>query len=360
MTVKLRTRKISGGLLSYYLDIYQDGNRYYEYLKLYTKPDSKINKQFNKDIKNFAETIYLKRAIAIIAANHNIIPSHIRNTDFVDYFKKITKTKNPSNSAWASTYKILEEYTKNYTHGVCKISNIDKRWIIKFRDHLLDCVSNNTARTYYGKIKAALNEAVRDEIIQSSPASIVKGIEKVPTLPTYLELNEVQKLANTECRRIEVKKAFIFACHTGLRVSDIKNLKCENVKEDHLDFVIKKTKIRLSIPLSETAKRILNERSEKEGVVKIFDLPDKTTIGRIVKEWSKSAGISKHITFHVSRHTFATLQIAAGVSVYVVQKLLGHKDITSTLIYAHVMDTTKQKAIDKLPAINLEFLDGKN
>lgn len=72
-----------------------------------------------------------------------------------------------------------------------------------------------------------------------------------------------------------------------------------------------------------------------------------------LKRWAKHVGINKNITFHCSRHSFATLAINSGVDLYVVSKLLGHTNIQTTQVYAKIVDESKNKAIDLLP----DFLD---
>lgn len=70
-----------------------------------------------------------------------------------------------------------------------------------------------------------------------------------------------------------------------------------------------------------------------------------------IAAWVKSAGINKHITFHCARHTFAVMMLDVGVDLYTVSKLLGHKSIESTQVYAKILDKNKKAAVDKIPQI---------
>ena len=84
----------------------------------------------------------------------------------------------------------------------------------------------------------------------------------------------------------------------------------------------------------------------------IFDLRNNTQICNAIKKWVQKAGINKHITFHCARHTFATMCLTYDVDIYTVSKLLGHRDIGSTQIYAKLIDKKKDEAIDKLPSLD--------
>ncbi len=346
MSIKLRKRKISGGRYSYYLDIYHKGKRSTESLDLYT---DKSNRSRNKEIQRLAETLRAKRQLEIVNNENGLPSASLRNTNFVEYFENITLSKRDGEVAWPNTLKILKEYTKSR----CTFADIDKNWVIRFKNHLLNVVYVNTAHLYYSKFKAALNQAVKDEIILSNPAHKVDGIERKKKIPIYLVEQEVQKLAQTPCGSGEIRRAFLFGCQTGLRISDIKNLKWENVKSDELEFEIKKTEEIITLPLSKTAQKLLSHSEVKNEDDSVFELPHRNTINKVLKQWTKDAGISKHVTFHVSRHTFGTQSITSGIDLYTLKDLMGHKSLESTQIYAQIINPTKRKAINKLPVIKL-------
>ena len=80
----------------------------------------------------------------------------------------------------------------------------------------------------------------------------------------------------------------------------------------------------------------------------IFELPHSTTLGRVIDRWAKEAGITKHVTFHCARHTFATLELTMGADLYTVSKLLGHTSVSTTQIYAKIVDQKKKEAVNLL------------
>lgn len=70
-----------------------------------------------------------------------------------------------------------------------------------------------------------------------------------------------------------------------------------------------------------------------------------------MQRWCDDAGIRKHITFHCARHTFATMMIDLGTDLYTVSKLLGHRNLSTTQIYAKIVDKKKQEAVMRVPSI---------
>lgn len=177
------------------------------------------------------------------------------------------------------------------------------------------------------------------------------SVKKGETRRTYLTKEEIIKLYNTECENKELKNAFIFACYAGLRFSDIFNLKINNVQNGSIIFKQKKTKQVEKLKLHPVANKIFQEQKKNKAadsyVFIIKYCADK--INRIIRNWVEKAGIEKHVTFHVARHTFATLLLTYDVDIYTVSKLLGHKDLKTTEIYAKLIDKKRDEAIDKLP-----------
>ena len=141
-----------------------------------------------------------------------------------------------------------------------------------------------------------------------------------------------------------------------MRLSDIKALTWGQIRDGKVFFRQKKTKGIEYLPISPTAKNILNqiERNDINDLdVKIFKLGKRTSerIGEKLRDWAKEAKVNKYITFHTARHTFATLSLNSGVDLYTVSKLLGHKSIKMTEIYAKVTNKKTDEAVTKLPAL---------
>ena len=147
-------------------------------------------------------------------------------------------------------------------------------------------------------------------------------------------------------------KSFLFACYTGLRYQDVRNLRFEDVKKEVHDgkekFFIRitmhKTKDPVSIPLIDKAAAMIGEGFKAQ---KIFRVPTNQVINRYLKEIADLATINKKVTFHVSRHTFATISIIIGTPVEVISKLLGHLNLKTTMIYSKIPDSVKIDYMDR-------------
>jgi len=145
---------------------------------------------------------------------------------------------------------------------------------------------------------------------------------------------------------------FIFSCLTGLRWSDIEKLKWSEVQHsDNLGYFIRfrqqKTNGAETLPIAEEARELLGE--QKEPKERVFTgLKYGNWNKTYLKDWLIDAGINKHITFHCARHTYATLQLTLGTDIYTVSKLLGHKNLSTTEIYAKVINEKKVEAANKI------------
>ena len=150
-----------------------------------------------------------------------------------------------------------------------------------------------------------------------------------------------------------MKQAFLFSCLCGLRVSDIRKLKWSDLQKSgeriRIEIKMQKTKEPLYLPISDEALKWLPQRGEAKDDDFIFPLTHEGTINNILQKWAKAAGVTKHISFHVARHTHATMMLTLGADLYTVSKVLGHKNIATTQIYAKIVDKKKEEAISLIP-----------
>ncbi len=352
MSVQLRKKTIAGGKVSLYLDIYHEGKRYYEFLKLYLYK----NNPNNKEVLKLAESVRAKRELEIQNSEHGFIPHFKKKANFVEYFEKLIERKYKGDGVWSNVLRHL----KGYTGGHIQFSSVTKDWLEEFKNYLLTVVAPSSASNYFKIVNTALNQAVRDEIILSNPFGKVESIKVPETKRTFLTLDEIQTLADTPCSNPEIKKAFLFSCFTGLRYSDVKQLTWSQIKNDVIEFRVKKTRDFEYQPLSPTAKKLLYSNGEGGKILhmpdkKVFDLPTNRNTNLALRGWGKEAGIEKHLTFHVSRHTFATLSLTMGADLYTVSKLLGHKEIRTTQVYAKIVDQKKKEAVNLLPEVEVSL-----
>lgn len=166
----------------------------------------------------------------------------------------------------------------------------------------------------------------------------------------FLTVDEVKRLIETPCRRPDIKGAFLFSCFCGLRISDVKGLQWKNVIKDgekiHIQITQYKTKRPLFLPLNKQALRWMPERGNAGDEDFVF--PPLSKNMTVLDVWAKDAGISKHVTFHVSRHTFATMELTMGADLYTTSKLLGHTEVKTTQIYAKIVNSKKEEAVSLL------------
>lgn len=342
MSVKLRQKKLNDGGFSLYLDIIHNGRRSYQFLDLQLGS----NKEANKENIRIAETIRAKKEIELNTTQYGLTPTFKTKTDFISYFEAQelkTKEKNA-----------IVLYLKEFSTGI-SISSIDKKWLLDFQNFLLKKLSNNSARHYWMYINKVLNRAVNDGIILKNPCAGLESIKGTEVEKSFLTFEEVQKLADTPCNP-ETKRAFLFSCFTGLRISDVRQLRYSDIENDRIKFRQQKTGRIEYLPINETARTLIEKRSSNIIDLKndfIFRVPPHETLRLNLKRWARRAGIDKNISFHTARHTCATIALTSGVDLYTVSKMLGHKSLQTTQIYAKIVDEKLKEAVNKLPSIDL-------
>ena len=177
-------------------------------------------------------------------------------------------------------------------------------------------------------------------------------IEQKESIRAVLTIEEINKLVKTDCHNPVLKRAALFSCLTGLRFSDILKLTWNEIefipdKGYILKYRQKKTDSPEVLPISEQAVSLCGKRMEPSA--KVFDgLTYSAYENKHLYQWLAAAGITKDISFHNFRHSFATLQISEGTDIYTVSKMLGHKNISTTQIYSKVVDDMKRKASDRI------------
>lgn len=354
-SVTLRKKTLAKGKKSLYLDIYHNGQRWYEFLKLYlSKGPTPFDKSSNKETINLAESLRSKRYEELISNKHGNIASYRSQTLLIPFVEEIAgkhKKQNTINT-WLSTIKHLNLYTEEKP---VTFAQITPKWVQGYKDYLSSTLSHNTAMAYFEKLVTILNKAVKDKIISDNPASGIERLKKKGNHRHYLTAEELQRLAVAECDLPDLKKAFLFSALTGLRLSDIELLKWRDIHHSkelgyYIQYSQKKTEGAEVLPISAQARDIIGEAKDRDS--KVFHLESRNWIGIKLKFWLMRAGINKPITFHSARHTHATLLLTSGADIYTVSKLLGHKQVTTTQIYAKIIDKKKVDTVNMLPTIN--------
>jgi len=345
MGVKIRINK---GKV--YLDVYANGQRRWESLSL-TVPN---DKQQAKEIMRLAEICRSKREAQILSGEWGLIDPISGKQTLSEYIETMNKDKR-------STIAKALKFINLHDRGNISLANITEKWLEDFQDFLLrdTKLAKRTASHYEGVVRQALKKAARDRLIPRNPATGVKSITVPESDKIFLELREIQKLANTNLGGelgAEVKRAFLFGCFTGLRISDIKSLTWGDINREPLQVAKRqeKTERKVFIPLHETAWKIINDNALHNYKALIFPglTKSKTNTNQYLKDWAKKTGIEKQIGWHTARHTFAVLSLESGAEIYTVSKLLGHTDLKTTQVYANATDKMKREAVNALPVID--------
>ena len=424
--VRLREKPLKDGVKSLYLDIYQDGQRHYEYLKLYINPGTDpITRKKNKAAMDAARVIQAKRLVEIQSGVANIMTADKRKIRFVDYYNEYYNTRpNISDKYKESASYALYRWI-NFAGEDVLLSKITPEMLIEFGKYLgsvhnmyrsrkvkifpgegreggyiptkeaedliweLSChqkksyntisretgieigtigyihrrlvsggkeqpLTDATIHAYFKFVTAVLNKASSKGLIAVNPVAALEMRERPQGRSperTFLSLEEVSRLIDTPCPAYPIlKNMFLFACFTGLRSSDVKALTWKKVDDNMIGTTMQKTQKAVYIPISNNARRWLPERGSAGPEDKVFTgYPTINTVCRTIDKWAKDAGIDKHVTFHIARHTFATLSLEYGADLYTVSKLLGHQRVTTTQIYAKIVDKKKEEAVNLIP-----------
>jgi integrase len=373
--VQLREKLLSNGNKSLYLDVYRNGKRSYEFLKLYlVKATTSVEREQNRQTLATAQAIRAKRQIEIQNNEYGFASQFKIDTSFLNYYRAMCEDRRGNQESmgnWGNWYSCLR-HLERYCTEKTTFRDITTDWIEGFRAYLDNAakdahkrrnndsseaklLSQNSKVSYFNKLRACINKAFEDRIIPVNPLRGVEGFKQAETERTYLTFDEVKKISKTECRYPVLKRAFLFSCLTGLRKSDIEKMTWSEVQKfgDHTRVIFKQKKTggQEYLDINNQAETYLGERRKNaERVFAGFQYNSQTLLE--LRRWVLASGITKDVTFHAGRHTFAVMMLDLGAEIYTVSKLLGHRELSTTQIYAKVLDKKKQEAVNLIPNIN--------
>ena len=403
--VKLRKKAISSGY-SLYLEYADNYKQEKIYLRIHLgKGDTPLRRKtdaetWNKceDIRQAVENYILDKRAKTLEYAYKLYVDQVnletekaekQNMTLVEYLCEFReeKARTGQSNSLAVTINNLIKYVSDFTEGErVLLKDVDKEWCEEFMFYLgktnsfvrnrfkkgsnVENVTSNektskplaksTAKLYYNTFVSALWSAEKKKLINFNPAkSIKKNDKKVlkgdGTQREFLTAEELERMKETFVRNLETKRAFLFACYTGLRISDIKSLTFGDIKQEQAAtgqriYVIRKMMIKtrrvVSVPLSDKALSYLPaDFSQFSKDKKVFNLPSVGCINDSLKTWARDAKVDKVVTFHTSRHTFATLLLTLGADLYTTSQLLGHQNINTTQVYAKITNKKKEQAI---------------
>ena len=366
--IKIRFKAMKNGYQSIYLDCYHDGHRSYEYLKLYLVPetDDKAVRQNAAAMRKAEATLKdrLRELKKLPPSNKRFVQESVPQigltlSEWLARFKEIQRSRG------VKCLRAIDQLCSIFIgmgNSDVKLKAVDKDFCLSFMEYLKTGYKTTDGRSLKSKtvfnrqctLVTALNVAVREGLIPFNPMDRLSRHERAKTSKgkrEYLTIDEVKALVATPCKREDIKNSYLFACNCGLRLGDIRKLKWSDITKDGdkwmLSVVMNKSKKPVHIPLGVQARRWLPKRKGADADSLVFEgLPRDSHINANLRIWAAKAGITKAITYHTSRHTFATMLLTLGADLYTVSKLLGHSQIKNTQIYAEIINRRKDEAVN--------------
>lgn len=318
---------------------------------IYANPGDVAQREYNETMLTRAELIRCRRQEEVINREFGFVDHRQQQADFLRYFRAKAEAR-------GKKWQVVYLHFRRFTRGSCRFGDVTVELCERFRGHLLDCrqlrhqqlrLKRNSAAGYFATFRAMLREAYRERLLKEDVNVHLTNIDCEEVRKNFLTADEVKRLAATPCRIPVLRSASLFAILTGLRISDVMRLKWENIRQDACGgpamFIrIRKTQTESVHPLSEEMLALCGER----GAGTVFKGLTRSMVQKPLKDWLREAGITKRLTFHRFRDTFATLQLAAGTDIYTVSKLLDHSNVTTTQIYTRLLDSAKRETLGRI------------
>ena len=357
----LRQDEISKGRISLYIQYYPPirnprtmkmVQRETLNIYLHKNPADDIERKHNEDMMVKAKTIHAQRVQSIVNDEYDFFDKHLLDEDFLKYYYEYVKTKP---GKWLYVF----QHFIRFVDGKCSFKEVTVDLCRRFGEYLLNDATQlensnvklktNSAAGYFSTFRAMLKIAYREKRLKENVNDYIEKIQWEQTKREYLTFDEVQKLIDTPCDIPVLKYASMFSIMTGLRISDILQLEWEHIVNLprlgwSIRMVTQKTKTQANLPISDEALEWCGKRTTG----RVFKNLQRSMVQFPLQRWIKEAGIEKHITFHCFRHTFAALQLSSGEDIYTVSKMLTHKHVSTTEIYADLVSEKKVKSANRI------------
>jgi len=390
---KLGAKLLSDGKDSLFLDFYFGYQMVYsnsqdkmipkkqkrrESLKLYLwhNPRTPQQRQENKDTLLLAKKIRHDKGQELLDQERGYkLQTKQQSINFLVYFQEYidTYTKKDLRMVKIALQRFKDflsdtpEYTM-YLRGI-KPQQIDNEMVEAFTEYLQSRSRGEGAKSIYQRFKKVYKAcAIKCNINYQKPflnadgKSITITIDEGLIVKDFLSTDEERLLIDTHYQNEnpEIRNAFIFCLYTGMRFCDVKDLTFGNFDFANRLITYEQNKTKghssksgVTLPLTDELLGLIGEQPEsREKGDLVFMLPSHTMCLKALRRWTKRAGIDKHITWHCARHSFGTNMAATaaqkGISIRVVQDLMGHSNLRYTERYTRVMDEQKKAAMAEL------------
>lgn len=339
---------MKGGGWSLYLDIYHAGMRRYEYLHLYLEEErSPEERQRNSETLRLAEAVRSRRNIEVqrLGAGMPMPGERSVRVLLAEQLEVERSRSEGTQEVWRCWVHRVGEWK-----GVeVSLKDVGEDWWRRYMAWVeAQGFHPTTAHHYLSRMRIVLNRAERLGELPLNPSKSTRIPAIKRTERVYLTAEELRQMKAHPYACEPLGRAFLFACFCGLRISDVAALRWEDIQGSRIVKKIVKTGRVEYIDLNAQAVEMLGER----GSGRVFRIPVRACdTGKPLRKWAAECNIHKHISFHTSRHTFAVLMLSAGVDIYTLSRLLGHSSVTTTQIYADIVDARRRAAVDMFPQI---------
>lgn len=381
---KLGAKVLSDGKESLFLDYYfgytksinhETGKetvkieRKREYLSLYLwqAPRTPFERQQNKETLELAKKIRFERGQELLEDTEGYRLKKNREINFFDFIQSYYEnyTKGDKRMIKAAQKRFVDFIALEYPQYKNSIlpDKVTPGMMEHFVEYLQSISKGEGALTHWKRWKKIVKAAVKNDVLRKNPCEdIICKADEGALKKDILSIDEIRRLIGTTYlgQNQETRRAFIFTLYTGIRFCDIKDLTFANVDQANkvLTFNQKKTqghsnKSYVTIPLNDGLLSLIGEASTDNKQEKIFKLPSQTMCLKALRHWTSKAGITKHITWHCGRHSFAVNILNNGANIKTVASLLGHSGLQHTEKYTRAIDKLKEDAINSLPELKL-------
>ena len=365
------------GMALVQVEAYLNRKKMYFSTKIYLKPEQWDAKR--KMVKNHPNANVLNRmlyeniaaieqtelglwqqgkSISLDLLKNSIYKPLSNGRSFLTFFKEEianSSLKESTRQNHLSTLELLQEFKKEVL-----FTDLTFEFVSSFDNYLQSKGYHlNTIAKHMKHLKRYINVAINKEYMDIQKYAFRKyKIKSIEGSHTHLAPEELNKFENLQLtgrytRLQKTKDAFLFCCYAGLRYSDFTNLTSANIVEFHQEtWIIYKSvktgmEVRLPLYLLFEGKGIQILQRYKDDLNSFFKLKDNSNINKELNILAGLAKIDKRVSFHTARHTNATLLLYNGANITTVQKLLGHKSVKTTQVYANIMDITVVRDLEK-------------
>ena len=313
----------------------------------YPEPKNGRERQINKETKKALELIWKQKQVAIREGKYSILAKAVKDKNVLEDFKQYFTSKGYADKTLKQHQTIHYHLKKFLKSDILSYSELTPEFMAGFLNYLKEegtgrqgrALASTSVSNYFNKFKVFIGDMVRKGNLKEHPAQDIKADKGVSKPKVSLTKEELQRLINTECKSPLLRKFFLFSCFSGQAFEECLRMEWRDIEESNGLYTLNgkrvKTNSHFKIRLSPEAVKLLGSRKgDFDKVFKGFKYSANNN--RILSDWCRDAGISKHVTPHVGRHTFTRLwweNPANLKDILVLMQIIDHKDVRTTQIY---------------------------